>query len=325
MSGSDERPTDGGLAQDAAIGQAFDPRQTLDVKRDYAAWLLSPMAEQIAQTMAEGYQAQGLSNARDEEFDSLQAAQNFWVAPDMVNVAVTAQKTMPDEDVLLEEPPAPHGFLLLARPFALLCGDPECGEEHPFIGLHWRPAHRTLPANDYAEEQHDDGLILQWFGLAVDEQERAFFGSPVVPVATGTFLPAGRPLASSYSVEIGAMRPMTAELCRYARAMWTLMQQPLAAVGEIEPDRPQRRRLQKSSQVPGPVVIVTLRRRSRPSDPQAEHAQVEWSHRWMVRGHWRNQWHPRLGAHRAIWINEHIKGPDDKPLDLKDKVITWRR
>jgi hypothetical protein len=283
------------------------------------------MAAEIAQIQTEGYRAQGLGNDPNDEVASLQIAHNFWVAPDMVSVAATAQKTMPDEDILLEEPPAPHGFLLLGRPFPLLCGDPECSEEHPFVGLHWRPTHRTLPANNYAKEQNDNGLLLQWFGLAVDEQERAFFGSPVVPVATATFLPAGRPLVTSYSVELGAMRPMTAELCRYARAMWTLMQQPLAAVGEIEPDRAQRRRLQKSNQPPGPVVIVTLRRRSHPSDNQSDPAQIEWSHRWMVRGHWRNQWHPRLAVHRAIWINEHIKGPDDQPLELKDKVITWRR
>jgi hypothetical protein len=233
---------------------------------------------------------------------------------------------MPDEDVLLEEPPAPHGFLLLGRPFTQQCTDPECVEDHPITGLHWRQANRTLPAIKYADIQHDDGLLLHWFGMATSEQERQFHGSHIVPIGTGTFLPSGRPLITSYSVEIGAMRAETAELCRYARAMWALMQQPLAAVGEMTPDRAQRRRLQKDNQPPGPVVVVTLRRRTGPAADQHDAAaQVEWSHRWMVRGHWRNHWHPRLGVHRPMWINEHIKGPDDKPLVLREKIITWRR
>lgn len=122
------------------------------------------------------------------------------------------------------------------------------------------------------------------------------------------------------------MSAATAQLCRSARAMWTLIQQPLAAVGEMTPDRAQRRRLRKDNQPPGPVVVVTLRRRSAPTTDQHDDGeQVEWSHRWMVRGHWRNHWHPRLGLHRPMWINDHIKGPDDKPLVLKEKIITWRR
>lgn len=111
--------------------EVTDPRQTLDVKRAYAAWLASPMAAEIAEIQAEGYQRQGMTNVPVDEIESLRAAQNFWIAPDMVSVVEAAQKTMPDEDVLLEEPPAPHGFLLLGRPFTLRCADPECAEDHP--------------------------------------------------------------------------------------------------------------------------------------------------------------------------------------------------
>lgn len=48
--------------------------------------------------------------------------------------------------------------------------------------------------------------------------------------------------------------------------------------------------------------------------------EVEWSHRWLVRGHWRQQWYASEGVHRAIYINPHIKGPEDKPLIVRDKV-----
>jgi hypothetical protein len=52
---------------------------------------------------------------------------------------------------------------------------------------------------------------------------------------------------------------------------------------------------------------------------------VDWTHRWMVRGHWRR--HEGLGKNRAgeyciqnfTWVTEHEKGPEDAPL-VSDKV-----
>jgi hypothetical protein len=45
-----------------------------------------------------------------------------------------------------------------------------------------------------------------------------------------------------------------------------------------------------------------------------------YSHRWVVRGHWRRQWYPSQGRHIPIWITEHIAGPDDAPIVVRDKV-----
>lgn len=39
-----------------------------------------------------------------------------------------------------------------------------------------------------------------------------------------------------------------------------------------------------------------------------------WSHRWLVRGHYRNQWYALSQAHRTIWIGSYVKGPSDKPI-----------
>lgn len=298
--------------------------ELLDAKRAYLRFLDSPLNRRIMDEKRDsGFRQQNIDHTADLEIDSVRAAQNFWVAPDMVSVVDAAFATMPDEDVLLEEPPAPKGFLLMGHPYTQRCSDPECGEDHPFIGFHWRPAHRVLPANEHTDEQHDDGLFFTWLAPTT-ERERRVMPTPFSPVNSGIFIPAGRPLNTSYSVEIGAMSPQSAALCKYARAMWTLMQQPLASTGEAQPYRALRRRLEKAGQPPAPVTVVTLRRRK-----EAAHAgdgtPVDWSHRWVVRGHWRNQWHPRLKQHRAMWINEHVKGPDDKPLVVKDKVVVWNR
>lgn len=56
--------------------------------------------------------------------------------------------------------------------------------------------------------------------------------------------------------------------------------------------------------------------------------EIEWSHRWKVRGHWRKVMgvgRDRDGAYRIsgmTWINEYIKGPEDKPYLNKKRILT---
>lgn len=58
-----------------------------------------------------------------------------------------------------------------------------------------------------------------------------------------------------------------------------------------------------------------------------EKYQIDWSHRWSVRGHWRQI--PGLGKDRAgdyvvrgwTWVSDHIKGPEHKPFVEKTRVI----
>lgn len=57
---------------------------------------------------------------------------------------------------------------------------------------------------------------------------------------------------------------------------------------------------------------------------------VDWSHRFEVRGHWRK--HEGLGkdrddnycVHGWTWIRHHVKGPEDKPLVKKVRVVDER-
>lgn len=41
---------------------------------------------------------------------------------------------------------------------------------------------------------------------------------------------------------------------------------------------------------------------------------IDWQHRWWVSGHFRAQWYPSTKGHKLIWIQPHIKGPEDKPI-----------
>lgn len=63
------------------------------------------------------------------------------------------------------------------------------------------------------------------------------------------------------------------------------------------------------------ICVITLRTpEPQPVTVEQEARNIEWSHRWVVRGHSRNQYYPSTGEHRTIWIESYEKGPEDKPF-----------
>lgn len=77
------------------------------------------------------------------------------------------------------------------------------------------------------------------------------------------------------------------------------------------------------------ITCALLRQRQYASESEREAEAREYSHRWIVRGHMRNQpVGPRNAEggqkHERVWIAPYVKGPEDKPLVLKDRVQVWR-
>lgn len=121
---------------------------------------------------------------------------------------------------------------------------------------------------------------------------------------------------------------------RYLHALWLMMGQTVARVEPEEPDRPSRRRAVKRK-LPPKVTVIKLRRETGGSQRQHGESDVEWAHRWVVRGHWRWQavserhhlaQEIEPGKFRArIWINPFVKGPESAPFRQSDKVYSLER
>lgn len=111
---------------------------------------------------------------------------------------------------------------------------------------------------------------------------------------------------------------------RTVLAIFMLMNQTVTDTREIDVDRKTFKRARRMN-LPGRVTIIHLRRmEGSRSDHESD---VEWQHRWVVRGHWRNQ---PYGSgedkhYERIWIAPYIKGPEDKPLVVTDKVYALHR
>jgi len=302
-----------------------DPLVALDGKLEVLRYLHNPVAMELHEwtlQQGNGYAAQGMSDSPVEQIASLNQADIYWVSEDMCAVLTTAQKTMPDDDVIIEPPPSPHGFLVFAVPLIVPIVE-EFGRALHLNALQWRPATRTIPKSDTNPGQVDDGTLMQWFTVPEDKESLAFSG-PFSPVSDGCFLPTGSILRSTNDLRIGSLDQTAVNLNRHARALWSLMQQPIAALGDLDATGKQNRAARRLRTEVKPTVVVTLRR-ARNGHAEDEATDVHYSHRWVVRGHWRRHWYSSLGTHKPLWINEHVKGPDGAPLVVKEKVIAWRR
>jgi hypothetical protein len=108
---------------------------------------------------------------------------------------------------------------------------------------------------------------------------------------------------------------------RKLQSLFRLMGQKITTHTELRPPRGTRRRAKKMEwDEDKNVTVIRLRRADPKREQQGDVQEVNWTHRWLVDAHWRNQWYPSIKAHRQIWIAPHIKGPEDKELRIKEKA-----
>jgi len=118
---------------------------------------------------------------------------------------------------------------------------------------------------------------------------------------------------------------------RILHAYWLLMSQTIVEQSKEKGDRAQRRRLEREN-CPTEVVVIQFRKRkyyNERGEETEESKKIDWSHRWLVGGHWR--WQPykdpisKGEIKKRIWINPYVKGPEDRPLVMKDKIYVLAR
>jgi hypothetical protein len=105
-----------------------------------------------------------------------------------------------------------------------------------------------------------------------------------------------------------------------------LMQQRIAHKGYELPHRARRREGARLGFPADTEVVVVRLRRESSEGIEEEGGEANYSHRFIVSGHWRNQWYPSDKLHRQIWISPYVKGPEDKPLIVRPRrVFQWQR
>ncbi len=227
-------------------------------------------------------------------------ARAYWVAEDMQALAFHAATESDQVRLYPQDIPCPSGFLAFERH---VVGDfPLGGEVKGAVtsfGFAWRLAGAGVEIHELSEFTREDGT--SYFCVAdVDEPYLLTFGRPL----------------SEHGPYHQWLTDDTETLwaVRIPAVTLLLLGQTLAARSRLSPDRATRRRALKHGRLePADLTIITLRRVVRRRS-DAESSPVDWHHRWIVNGHWRNQWHRGQRVHRSKWIAPYVKGPDDAPL-----------
>ena len=314
-----------------------DWRAAYDKQMDLWAWWHTPSAERMAtgymqsvSTTGRGFEAavQGLVHGQREV---MFRADPIVLDDDMMTLVESAADSFPPEALRKEDLLTPIGFVWLPRPLRVL----DFHEKHITIrAFAWGPVEYKVTAGKWGTEANDEaksvlteGLMLtyySWFGDRAEDDYvehidafSAAYGIDMSMVHWEPWL-----FGSSYQAHPDTPGSPNVTL-RFIQTMWRLMQQNIVTHEKARPDRASRRRAEKRGMADKMVTVIRLRRPKKALPEDHEPKAVNWTHRWITRGHWRNQWFPSLGpsedpaSHRQIWISDYVKGPEDLPLVVK--------
>lgn len=243
--------------------------------------------------------------------DEMAEARLWWLGTDACELIEAAWESMPPTTLTRDLAPDPSGFLCFER-------------------IHWGIA------SDRPDPVRVD--YLQWFPTRIKGRDALSIVCWQDGITAGREIPYTGPLGRAdwlYGDDTDAplpgldpaALPSVVEDRRLLACIWQLSSQAsITDAVDSDVDRPTRRRLERRRQSVPKVRIINLAHRHRAvSGDPGGHRDVEWTRRWIVSGHWRQQaCGPGRTQHRPVYIAPFIKGPEDKPLVTGDSVKVWR-
>lgn len=273
------------------------------------------------------------NNLSETQAQLMLLAEPIAIAEEMMELWEAAAKRFEPEPLTSDDLLTQHGFIYLPKPLYLL--DVK-NKRVSMRALAWSPTsfvneeghvvQRGIAVYTYTDINDDDDYnvtlreLFRQAGrktipdLSLSHMTAWGFGDTYEDVVKGLL---GHDLYEGYKYE-DAIRNV-GDFWRQIQALFRLMQQKVTSHEQVANPRPTRRRAKRAGIEDKPVTVIRLRRAKRPRDSDHEPEDTNWSHRWLVGGHWRNQWYPSITLHRQIWINPYIKGPEDKELRIREK------
>lgn len=255
----------------------------------------------------------------EAEISKLRAADLYWVAPDMVALAVSAGSQLAAARWATVDRPSPCGLIVFDGGIGSFRAN---GVDVPIEALSWGPAQGELSISIWMSRATLDERVKasgRYQGLVIDQVP------PLVP-----YLGRSVPITAE-PVPFAAIDPeLPLVAAQTLAAAWLLMQQPTLVERRTEhADKATARALARAGRPATSVSIIDLRRAYAPDQREetgTDSAGRRYRHRWVVQGHWRDQpYGPDRALRRKQWIPVHIKGPGGAPLLATVPVNVWRR
>jgi hypothetical protein len=237
------------------------------------------------------------------------ACDMFWVSKDMVGLALDAAADVPGFDPAADLPSA-QGFMVLEQP---LPGIPT-----------WHLDHDRNKVRSLLEVE-----AIGWVTLGSQIVIESYCRNTGFSGAEGFLEPVWFHTGDAdglYEFDHPDAVAGTAQLMSFLAAAALLMASPgVADRKTIAPTTKAARKDAKKGRSAN-VTVIDLHAPKAVSTGDADESGRVYTHRWLVRGHWRNQPHGPNRSRRSVrWIPSYIKGPAGKPLKETERVWAWRR
>ena len=360
--------------------------QVLDHQADLLARLTMPMfAEYVRLVLSGGQDMYGLLPDGLAEQNSRTMVANlskharmgeaYKVSPDMSRMVVHAAALLDDSDTFAPDlAPSEFGFVHFEEPLPIVDVRGRTMLAHWLVwgktlaGLRSKRGftETTVPAtsaywfNDSHLQPDEVAQMILNRGAVADKERMGrvtgrwhMIGADIFHVGR----PVGAPMGQVDNPEVQAAIEADGDTVtdftnplRYLHALWMLLGQSITTVRPEPLDRMTMKRAGRAG-IPPRVTVIELRRAEggRNNEPTA----IEWSHRWLVRGHMR--WQPYGSASaehdhvlgpvevemshsvryctvpgcdhhvKRIFIAPYVKGPEGKQLRFTDHVYALNR
>lgn len=255
-------------------------------------------------------------------YPSHEAADLFWVSKEMRQLAEVAARSLPECTVRVEDMPSEHGILVWEEAV------------DGAAGLAWKTVGGVVVLTVLVPRATAIGIMARTLNdptvtkRLADSPVRALLWSEMeIPLPIGSVINPGD-LVLNTTLEAEEDVRWADLMPRLATTVWLLMGQTLAAREIVRPSKAGMKRLARlNPNLLTETRYVTLRHAKVPqAEGSGDGPGVQYSVRWFVKGHWRNQpYGPGRAQVRPIWIAPHIKGPEGAPILDPSKLVNVLR
>ena len=252
--------------------------------------------------------------------ETFKQAELYWVSPEMCDVLISLAPSIPD---CLPQAPVQDAFVMFAK--SIPGTDAENGDPIYTSAMLWGSTNVYKVGPCIAMETYAwRDLVALYRGMTPDMQEsyRGIYPVRLQPTG-GSEWPLDQETSDFSRIFPEGDSTRTDSMLEDRRILstfWALASQRITVETRERPyTRQAMRQAQRRGEVLPEVRVIRLREPATRSRGDAG-SDVEWSHRWIVGKHWRNQWYPASGQHRPKLIEAYQKGPADKPLKVRETV-----
>lgn len=335
----------------APLPTGINARDLPEIRAELATWLADPGPDGGPATWSahlEREQAAQEHRAAGDWAHALRVADLYFANADMSCLAASAGAALPAYRLHPEDLPARNGLIVWEEPVSSAYDGGEYTGA-PITAATWAVHGNHVQVRTWATRENwlrfmaagDPRADLRELTRTEVDRLRRRYPQPLVSLHA-SYLPFGkRPTwlptppvenaASMSLVELESRHSALDQLEQAERALvvtWLLMGQTLTTTTEERASKAGMKRIARLD----PALLTTvrcvqLRHRGNPDaarEPGAGPGR-QYGVRWVVRGHWRQQYYPSRKDHRPIWIDDHLKGPDGAPLLDPDKLVNVLR